>query len=54
VEDSIRQGLPLTEEWEEKMGPPIIEGGEAFGAEIARFAGLSKDLTLETDVRKGV
>ncbi len=30
VEEAIGQGLPLTDEWEEKMGPPIIEGSEAL------------------------
>lgn len=54
VEEAIRQGVSLTEEWEEKMGPPMIEGSEALRAEIARLAGLLRDLTLKTDVRKDV
>ncbi len=54
VEKAIRQDLPLTEEWEQKMGPPIIEGSEALRAEIAVLAGLLKELTLRTDVRRSV
>ena len=54
VEEAMRQGLSLTKEWEERMGPPIIEGSEALRAEIARLAGLLRDLTLKTDVRKSV
>lgn len=54
VEEATRQGLPLTEQWEEKAGPAIIEGSEAIRAEIARLAGLLKELTLRTDVRRSV
>ncbi|MCJ7667407.1 MAG: hypothetical protein MUP04_03820, partial [Anaerolineae bacterium] len=50
VEEAIRQGLPLTQQWEEKVGPPILEGSEAIRAEIDRIFERLKDLTLKTDV----
>ena len=54
VEEAIRQGLPLSEEWEEMRGPPIVERSEAFRAEIDHLAGLLKELTLRTDIQKNV
>jgi hypothetical protein len=54
VEEAVCQGLPFTAEWEERIGPPIFEESKALRAEIARLAGLLKDLTLKTDIRKKV
>jgi hypothetical protein len=54
VEEAMRQGLPLTQEWEEKKGPSIVKLSEALRAEINRVAALLKDLTLRSDVRKNV
>jgi len=50
VEEAIHQDQSLSEEWEREKGPQIVEGSEALRAEIARLAGLLKDLTLKTDV----
>ena len=47
VEEATRQQQSLTKEWEERRGPPIIEGIEALRAEIARLDTLLKELTLK-------
>jgi len=54
VEEATHQHQSLTKEWEEQVGPAILKGCTALQAEIARLAGLLKELTLKTDVRRSV